>query len=584
MTFERIGSRIDVGGANRHGRGSTASATTTARRPSARSSTTPARSRSWPTTASGSSSFASRARRSASRRCSSCPPASSTRTARSRSTRRSASWPRRSARARAPGSHLTSFYTSPGFADEECHLYLATDLFDESAEADEDERIEIVEVPLADLDRVIRGMPRREDARRPALVSRVRRADPRLAAARDGRRAPNPIGRWPPSRSPCRAALRAPRARLPRLPRVRARPVPQHARGVPRRPASSSGASSRSSDLSALDASAGDVGDFLTGLATGDDEHRRASPATIHRKSACLRSFYRHLRREGLRDSDPTATLSAPRRSRKLPQVLTRGEVERLLVAAARHRPARAARPRAAGADVRVRAARLGGDRAGAGDVDLEERVLRARGKGSKERVVPIGQAARAGAARLPRARPARAGQGPPRAAPVRELPRRPADAPGPLQDRPPPRHDRRARGPDEPAHAAPHVRHAPARGRLRPALGPGDARPRRRLDHPALHPPVERAAQGRVLQGAPAGERAVLRRPAQRVRAAGPVPELPEVETIRRQLAPALEGRRARARRGARPALVRPRAPGGHRGRAARPPDRARSAGAAST
>jgi ADP-ribose pyrophosphatase len=51
---------------------------------------------------------------------------------------------------------LTSFYTSPGFADEECHVYLATDLFDEPAEAGEEERIEIVEVPLAELDRVIR--------------------------------------------------------------------------------------------------------------------------------------------------------------------------------------------------------------------------------------------------------------------------------------------------------------------------------------------------------------------------------------------------------------------------------------------
>jgi 8-oxo-dGTP pyrophosphatase MutT (NUDIX family) len=50
---------------------------------------------------------------------------------------------------------LTSFYTSPGFADEECHLYLATDLYDESAQAAEEERIEIVEVPLAELDRVI---------------------------------------------------------------------------------------------------------------------------------------------------------------------------------------------------------------------------------------------------------------------------------------------------------------------------------------------------------------------------------------------------------------------------------------------
>jgi 8-oxo-dGTP pyrophosphatase MutT (NUDIX family) len=50
---------------------------------------------------------------------------------------------------------LTSFYTSPGFADEECHVYLATDLYDESVEADETERIEIVEVPLAELDGVI---------------------------------------------------------------------------------------------------------------------------------------------------------------------------------------------------------------------------------------------------------------------------------------------------------------------------------------------------------------------------------------------------------------------------------------------
>jgi 8-oxo-dGTP pyrophosphatase MutT (NUDIX family) len=53
--------------------------------------------------------------------------------------------------------HLTSFYTSPGFADEECHVYLATDLYDERAEADETERIEIVEAPLIELDDVIAG-------------------------------------------------------------------------------------------------------------------------------------------------------------------------------------------------------------------------------------------------------------------------------------------------------------------------------------------------------------------------------------------------------------------------------------------
>jgi 8-oxo-dGTP pyrophosphatase MutT (NUDIX family) len=51
--------------------------------------------------------------------------------------------------------HFTSFYTSPGFADEEVHLYLATDLRDESADAGEEERIEIVEVPLGRLDDAI---------------------------------------------------------------------------------------------------------------------------------------------------------------------------------------------------------------------------------------------------------------------------------------------------------------------------------------------------------------------------------------------------------------------------------------------
>ena len=53
--------------------------------------------------------------------------------------------------------HLTTFYTSPGFVEEVCHVYVATDLYDESAAAEEDERIEIVEAPLDELDAVIEG-------------------------------------------------------------------------------------------------------------------------------------------------------------------------------------------------------------------------------------------------------------------------------------------------------------------------------------------------------------------------------------------------------------------------------------------
>jgi 8-oxo-dGTP pyrophosphatase MutT (NUDIX family) len=52
--------------------------------------------------------------------------------------------------------HITSFFTSPGFTDEECHLFIATELYDEDADAEENERIEIVELPLSDLDKVIR--------------------------------------------------------------------------------------------------------------------------------------------------------------------------------------------------------------------------------------------------------------------------------------------------------------------------------------------------------------------------------------------------------------------------------------------
>jgi len=164
-------------------------------------------------------------------------------------------------------------------------------------------------------------------------------------------------------------------------------------------------------ELSALHAKPSDVADFLEALATGGKgglagstgaaadrasapARPPASPATIHRKSACLRSFYRHLRRDGLLDTDPTATLSTPRRSRKLPQVLTRGEIEKLLSQPRASEPA-ALRDRAL-LELMYACGLRASEATGLEllDVDIDEGVLRARGKGSKERVVPIGQAA----------------------------------------------------------------------------------------------------------------------------------------------------------------------------------------------
>ena len=66
--------------------------------------------------------------------------------------------------------------------------------------------------------------------------------------------------------------------------------------------------------VGAADASAADVSDFLADLATGNGQ-APCSAATIHRKAACLRSFYRHLRREELVDEDPTGKLTSPRAS-----------------------------------------------------------------------------------------------------------------------------------------------------------------------------------------------------------------------------------------------------------------------------
>jgi 8-oxo-dGTP pyrophosphatase MutT (NUDIX family) len=53
--------------------------------------------------------------------------------------------------------HLTTFWSSPGFSDEQAHIYLATDLYDDAEDSGEDERIEIVTVPLDDLDAAIAG-------------------------------------------------------------------------------------------------------------------------------------------------------------------------------------------------------------------------------------------------------------------------------------------------------------------------------------------------------------------------------------------------------------------------------------------
>ncbi len=146
--------------------------------------------------------------------------------------------------------------------------------------------------------------------------------------------------------------------------------------------------------LDPVHATHGELAAFLTELARGDGDHPPAAPTTLGRKVACLRSFYRHLRREGIMEHDPTAELHGPRKPQRLPRVLSRDEVARLLE-----------QPQGAGALALRDRALLElmyacGLRASEAvgielrDVDLEEGMLCARGKGSKERIVPVGRQA----------------------------------------------------------------------------------------------------------------------------------------------------------------------------------------------
>jgi len=117
--------------------------------------------------------------------------------------------------------------------------------------------------------------------------------------------------------------------------------------------------------------------------------------ATIARRFACLRSFHRFLAAEGLAGADPTSTLEAPRKWRTLPRVPSREQVEALLAAVPADAP-RGRRDRALFEALYATGARVG-ELCGARVRDYHDELglLKLHGKGSKERLVPVGRAAR---------------------------------------------------------------------------------------------------------------------------------------------------------------------------------------------
>ena len=115
------------------------------------------------------------------------------------------------------------------------------------------------------------------------------------------------------------------------------------------------------------------------------------SPASIRRHVSAVRTYYRFLAGEGDLTDDPSDRLETPRRARKLPDTLSAAECQRLIEAPQPDekmgRRDRALLELAYGAGMRV--SELVG--LTLGDLFFEDRVVRIFGKGSKERLVPIG-------------------------------------------------------------------------------------------------------------------------------------------------------------------------------------------------
>jgi integrase/recombinase XerD len=166
------------------------------------------------------------------------------------------------------------------------------------------------------------------------------------------------------------------------------------------------------------DVGEGHVTSFLVALREGSEGHPPLAANSAARAVVAVRGLHRFLLREGLTTVDPARGVRPPAAPKRLPKAIGVEEVEALLAAAGAEDTSRALRDRALlellyGSGARISEA-VGLD---VDELDLESGTVRLLGKGSKERIVPLGSFAReAVSAYLVRARPefAARGQGSP--------------------------------------------------------------------------------------------------------------------------------------------------------------------------
>ena len=135
-----------------------------------------------------------------------------------------------------------------------------------------------------------------------------------------------------------------------------------------------------------------DVTSFLASLREGDEEHPPLAANSAARAVVAVRGFHRFLLRDGLAEQDPARLVRPPSPAKRLPKAISVEEVEAILNAAGGEDSPREVRDRALlellyGCGARISEA-VGLD---VDDLDLDGGTVLLRGKGSKERLVPVG-------------------------------------------------------------------------------------------------------------------------------------------------------------------------------------------------